>query len=100
MDEERETCVVPVHVSRRLEATVLQTGRLPQGGRIGIAFSDPDHLIAAMGSRQGWIRLSPTALRAMLRPLGVSNIQFDPILIGPDLPLTTDCPRTHATVAA
>jgi hypothetical protein len=64
---------------------VVRTGRQPQGRRVGIAFTRPDRLVAAMGKRQQWMRLSESALRAMLLPLGISDIQVDPILVGPSI---------------
>ncbi|GLZ79467.1 hypothetical protein Afil01_42740 [Actinorhabdospora filicis] len=74
---------VPVHQSRL--AAVIRTGRLPQGERVGIAFTSLEHLAAAMGDRQPWTRLAESALRSMLRPLGVNRIQVDPILVAPDI---------------
>ncbi|WP_446218623.1 SAV_915 family protein [Micromonospora sp. IBHARD004] len=52
---------------------------------MGIAFTRFDRLAAAMGERQRWMRLSESALRAMLTPLGIGRIQLDPILVGPEI---------------
>ncbi|WP_460494825.1 SAV_915 family protein [Dactylosporangium cerinum] len=62
---------------------MIRTGCRPRGARVGIAFTGPDRLVAAMGPRQQWTRLSESALREMLRPLGIDDIQVDPILVGP-----------------
>lgn len=81
MDETSHTYCVPVRAAGGTGALVLWTGRLPQGTRVGIAFTTPDRLAAAMGGGQPWIRLSAQALRAMLTPLGIGGIQLDPLLV-------------------
>lgn len=52
---------------------------------MGIAFTGLDLLRAACGPQQDWIRLHESALRDMLAPHGVTIIQFDPVLVGPDV---------------
>ena len=102
MDETSHTYCVPVRGADDAAALVVQTGRLPRGQRVGIAFTGPDRLAAAMGHGQRWITLSASALRAMLKPLGVSGIQVDPILVAPALwePGTRRASTaTHETVA-
>lgn len=84
MDESAHICFVPVR-SVAGSALVVQTGRLPRGQRVGIAFTAPDRLAKAMGRHQLWTQLSVSALRAMLAPLGITSIQLDPILVGPAL---------------
>ena len=74
---------VPVHSAGDIAA--LQTGRLPDGRRVGIAFTTLANLRAASGPRQEWMRLTEEALRETLAPLGVSRIQLDPVLVGPDV---------------
>ncbi|MCO1595376.1 hypothetical protein M8C17_09390 [Micromonospora sp. RHAY321] len=68
----------------RLVRTV-RTGRSPQGVRLGIAFTRPELLVAAMGAEQPWEELCESALRGMLRPLGIDVIQVDPLLVAPPL---------------
>ena len=58
------------------------TGIRPAGGRIGIAFSTVDRLKAAMGDTQRWVALSESALLAMVRPLGIVDIECDAVLVG------------------
>lgn len=65
------------------------TARLPEGGRVGLAFTSVEALAAAMGRSQPWIRLSLAAERALLAPLGVARIQVDPVLVAPPVPATT-----------
>ena len=98
MDETSHTYCVPVRTAGDSAALVVQTGRLPRGQRVGIAFTGPDRLAAAMGHRQRWITLSESALRAMLTPLGVRGIQVDPILVGPSL--GESAARLAATIPA
>ncbi len=79
---------LPLYVPARTTsagAASIQLGRLPNGGRVGIAFTDLSRLRAATGPRQDWVRMSPVALQEMLEPLGVSVIQIDPVLVGADV---------------
>ncbi|MBB5790833.1 SAV_915 family protein [Jiangella mangrovi] len=62
---------------------VVLTARLPEGDRVGLAFSIAESLAAAMGRHQPWVRLSLAATRALLAPLGVARIQVDPDLVAP-----------------
>jgi hypothetical protein len=63
----------------------VRTGRSPQGQRVGIAFTRPELLVAAMGADQPWEELCESALRGMLRPLGIDRVQVDPLLVAPPL---------------
>ncbi|MET7876060.1 SAV_915 family protein [Micromonospora profundi] len=82
MDEAATRYAVPV---RNLPGRQVRTGRSPQGQRVGIAFTRVDLLVAAMGADQPWEELCESALRAMLRPLGIDRIQVDPLLVAPPL---------------
>jgi len=62
------------------ETATLQTGRLPDGPRVGIAFSTLDRLRAAAGA-QDFLRVSEDALHDLLAPLGITRIQLDPALV-------------------
>lgn len=55
----------------------MQTGRLPDGVRVGIAFRTLTGLRAACGVQE-WMRMSEAGLRDLLGPLGIRHIQFDP----------------------
>ena len=76
---------VPTRSTSANDVLSLLWGRCPGGQRVGIAFTGLDLLRAACGPRQDWIRLHETALRDMLAPHGVTIIQFDPVLVGPDV---------------
>ncbi|MEU1587340.1 SAV_915 family protein [Micromonospora sp. NPDC005710] len=103
MDEGPIIYAVPVRdLPGRMVRTV-RTGRSPQGQRVGIAFTRPELLVTAMGAEQQWEELCESALRGMLRPLGIDVIQVDPLLVAPPLdpktaarPLTTARPQTTA----
>jgi hypothetical protein len=45
-------------------------------------------LRAATGPRQEWVRLHESALREVLEPFGITVIQLDPVLVGPDVTQT------------
>nr|WTA68312.1 hypothetical protein OHB51_03820 [Micromonospora sp. NBC_00855] len=93
MDEAPIIFAVPVRdLPGRLVRTV-RTGRSPQGQRVGIAFTRPELLVAAMGVDQPWEELCESALRGMLRPLGIDRIQVDPLLVAPPLDRVDPAPR-------
>ena len=52
---------------------------------MGIAFTTLAHLRAATGPRQEWLRMDEATLHDVLAPLGVTRIQLDPVLVGPDV---------------
>jgi hypothetical protein len=58
----------------------LQTGRLPDGLRVGIAFSTLAGLRAASGAQE-WMRMTEDGLHDLLEPLGIERIQLDPTLV-------------------
>jgi hypothetical protein len=76
---------VPVRSSG--DIATLQTGRLPDGSRVGIAFTTLAQLRAASGSRQDWARTSEDGLRDLLAQLGITRIQLDPAMVA--APVTT-----------
>jgi hypothetical protein len=100
MDEGPIIYAVPVRdLPGRMVRTV-RTGRSPQGQRVGIAFTRPELLVTAMGTDQQWEELCESALRGMLRPLGIDVIQVDPLLVAPPLdPRTAARPATAARLA-
>ncbi|MET8833168.1 SAV_915 family protein [Micromonospora sp. NPDC004540] len=91
MDEVPDTWAVPVRTTPGRQSLTVRTGRLPQGTRVGLAFTDPDRLASAMGADQLWIWLCESALRSMLTPLGIDRIQVDPLLVAPQV--APDAPR-------
>ncbi len=65
---------------------VVRLFRTPLGARTAVGFTSPERLAATLGAAQPWIRLSEAALRAMARPLGVSQLTIDPALTAPAVP--------------
>ncbi|MEU8296400.1 SAV_915 family protein [Micromonospora sp. NPDC048909] len=98
MDEVPDTWVVPVHEVPGRQAMTVRTARLPQGQRVGLAFTGPEKLASAMGADQPWTRLCESALRAMLKPLGIDRIQLDPLLVAP--PVAPEAPTPTETPTA
>jgi hypothetical protein len=90
---------VPTRSTSASDVLALLSGRCPGGQRVGIAFTGLDLLRAACGPRQDWIRLHESALRGMLAPHGVTIIQFDPVLVGPDVGQSVDAPAPAPTLA-
>lgn len=88
--------IVPIH-QRNTDAVVVMTGRTPTGQRVGIAFTDVEHLVSAMGRSQAWMHLSETGLRGMLAPLGFRRIQVDPLFVGPEVPTAPVIPTEPHT---
>lgn len=76
---------VPTRTAGAVDVVALQIGRRPDGVRVGIAFSSLASLRAASGPRQDWLRVHEDTLRELLAQLGVSVIQFDPVLVGPEV---------------
>lgn len=76
---------VPTRVAGAADVAAIQFGRRPDGVRVGIAFSSVELLRAATGPRQEWIRMHESVLRELMSPFGISIIQLDPVLVGPDV---------------
>ncbi|MGC4768544.1 SAV_915 family protein [Micromonospora sp. DT44] len=85
MDDGPIIYAVPVRELPGRPVGTVRTGRTPQGERVGIAFTRSDLLVTAMGADQPWEELCESALRGMLRPLGIDRIQVDPLLVAPPL---------------
>ncbi|MEV0726590.1 SAV_915 family protein [Micromonospora purpureochromogenes] len=92
MDEGPRIFAVPVHTLPGRQLGTVRTGRTPQGQRVGIAFTRPDLLASAMGAEQPWVKLCESALRSMLRPLGIDRIQVDPLLVAPAVSIPSTVP--------
>lgn len=83
--EHSEPLFVPVRSAGPSPSScaAVRTARLPDGVRVGLAFTTAEALAAAMGHGQPSVRLSLAAVRALLAPLGVARIQVDPVLVAP-----------------
>lgn len=87
MQDAEQPLFVPVRRSAAGMVTPL-TARLPEGPRVGVAFTSLEALRTASRPAQDWIRLAEAALRGLLGPLGIVRIQIDPVLIVADLART------------
>ena len=68
---------VPVRTSRAGTLS-LQTGRLPSGERVGLAFTSEAMLLLAFGPAQQFVHLAGPALTGLLAPLGIEQFRIDP----------------------
>lgn len=81
MSESADRCVVvPLRVVRDGYRT-LRTARRPDGVRVGLAFSTPAGLAAAMGPGVPGDTMSLGVLRELLAAVGVTIVQLDPALV-------------------
>ncbi|GAA2621720.1 SAV_915 family protein [Streptomyces axinellae] len=76
--------------------------RTPVGRRTAVGFTSERRLAAALGPAQPWLRLSRSALRSLVSPLGVRSVTVDPLLAGHAVrgPDPADKPLTAASSAA
>jgi hypothetical protein len=85
MASAEDLLVVPVRTASGGTLAV-RTARLAGEGRVGIAFTSVSGLRQVLGDDQEWVRLHESALRHLLRPLGVARIQVDPTVMVPRIP--------------
>ncbi|WP_405057363.1 hypothetical protein OG474_32135 [Kribbella sp. NBC_01505] len=76
---------VPVHPAGGVGCT-LQTGHLPDGRRVGIAFTTLTHLRTACGPHHEYLRMTEPALREALSQLKITQIQLDPLRVATAVP--------------
>jgi len=69
-----------VPVRRGPAGSVVRLWRTPFGTRTAVAFTSDRRLRSVLGPTQPWIRLSETALRRMVEPLGALLLTVDPLL--------------------
>jgi hypothetical protein len=102
MDGELPTLIVPVRSTGSATVLSVVTGVRPASGRVGIVFTNVERLVAAMGTDQAHITLSEQALRTMLRPLGINDVERDPVMVGPrvSVPPRSGTDRRLASVGA
>jgi hypothetical protein len=74
---------VPVKSTGLTGVITVCTARLPDGTRVGLAFTTPERLAGAMGTAQLSTHLCEDALRGLLLPLGIERIQLDAELVAP-----------------
>ncbi len=79
---------VPVHPAGGVGCT-LQTGHLPDGRHVGIAFTTRTHLHTACGPHQEYLRTTEPSLREALVALHITRIQLNPLRVAPAPHLAT-----------
>ncbi|MBB6568099.1 hypothetical protein HPO96_03520 [Kribbella sandramycini] len=75
-----EAWYIPVHSAGGVACT-LQTGHLPTGRPVGIAFTTAARLRSATCVEQEWLRMTEPDLREALAALGITTIQLDPLRV-------------------
>ncbi|MER7949754.1 SAV_915 family protein [Streptomyces sp. NPDC096079] len=83
--EERMNAAAPLYVPVRAGSAqvAVRMFRTPLGTRTAVGFTDPGRLASTLGPEQPWIRLSETALRSLIEPLGTTLLTVDPTLTAP-----------------
>ncbi|MCL2550700.1 MAG: hypothetical protein FWE15_17880 [Actinomycetia bacterium] len=82
-----------VPVRRGPAGSVVRLWRTPFGTRTAVAFTSDRRLRSVLGPTQPWIRLSESALRRMVEPLGALLLTVDPLLTArPPASWTTEAP--------
>ncbi|MEY9932878.1 hypothetical protein ABH926_007529 [Catenulispora sp. GP43] len=74
--------LVPVRAGR-CGSVAVRTGRLPDGQRVGLAFSTSAALAAVFGADQAWISLNPAMARRMLAEAGAAEMRVDAVPFAP-----------------
>jgi hypothetical protein len=80
------TVAVPVRTGPGGTQT-LRLVRLPDGTRVGLAFSSSERAREVLGPDCALTALSLTTLRHLLAPLGVTRVQVDPTTLLAPAPL-------------
>jgi len=76
LEPDQRLLLVPVHAGRCGSVAVC-TGRLPDGRRVGLAFTSPTALAAVFGPGQSWIRLNERVARGMFAEAGADETRVD-----------------------
>ncbi|HEX3612483.1 MAG TPA: SAV_915 family protein [Sporichthyaceae bacterium] len=70
-----------VPVRYRSQSLSLRLFATRMGGRTAVAFSTRERLLGLLGPGQAWVRLTDAAVRGLTRPIGVTELMVDPVLI-------------------
>jgi len=99
-EDDRRLLLVPVR-SGRCGSTAVRTGRLPDGRRVGLAFTCEAALAAVFGPEQSWIPLNARVARFMFAEAGAEETRVDAVPFAPaPVPAPLPIPRPErATVA-
>jgi hypothetical protein len=82
---DRELVLVPVR-SGRCGSIAVRTGRLPDGRRVGLAFTCQAALAEVFGPEQEWIPLAARVARTMFADAGAPEMRVDAHLLAAPVP--------------
>lgn len=85
-EDDRRLLLVPVR-SGRCGSIAVRTGRLPDGRRVGLAFTCEAALSAVFGPEQSWIPLNARVARFMFAEAGAEETRVDAVPFAPALAL-------------
>jgi hypothetical protein len=88
---------VPVR-SGRCGSIAVRTGRLPDGQRVGLAFTCQTALAEVFGPEQEWIPLNARVARGMFADAGAPEMRIDAHLMEGPLPAPTFPERASAAI--
>ena len=77
-EDDRRLLLVPVR-SGRCGSIAVRTGRLPDGRRVGLAFTCEAALAAVFGPEQSWIPLNARVARFMFAEAGAEETRVDAV---------------------
>ncbi|WP_194918832.1 SAV_915 family protein [Catenulispora rubra] len=77
-EDDRHLLLVPVR-SGRCGSIAVRTGRLPDGRRVGLAFTCEAALSAVFGPEQSWIPLNARVARFMFAEAGAEETRVDAV---------------------
>uniref|UniRef100_UPI0018910B73 SAV_915 family protein n=1 Tax=Catenulispora pinisilvae TaxID=2705253 RepID=UPI0018910B73 len=81
-EDDRLLLLVPVR-SGRCGSIAVRTGRLPDGRRVGLAFTCETALAAVFGAEQKWIPLNARVARWMFAEAGAEETRVDAVPFAP-----------------
>lgn len=99
MERARQPLFIPVRRTA-CDIVVPRLARLPEGIEVGVGFTSMQSLATVCGPGQAWIQMTESALRALLCPLGIRDIEVDPAPV-PAIPVRrlVSVPRCDALIA-
>jgi len=77
-EDDRRLLLVPVR-SGRCGSIAVRTGRLPDGRRVGLAFTCEAALASVFGPEQSWIPLNARVARFMFAEAGAEETRVDAV---------------------
>ncbi|MEY9859357.1 hypothetical protein ABH935_004985 [Catenulispora sp. GAS73] len=98
-EDDRRLLLVPVR-SSRCGSTAVRTGRLPDGRRVGLAFTCEAALAAVFGPEQSWIPLNTRVARFMFAEAGAEETRVDAVPFAPERATVAIAPKPLVALQA